>query len=435
MHGARTRIWKRLKAAKPFFAILIVAPGSVRAISPDPAVMLPETAPAPAPALPADSSNGDEGSKPQWQMVYRVSTAITYDDNIYISPDDRKADWSLDVAPALAVGWGHFRSELSQFAEIPHLLVQTGEEDLPRQNFLFASYEPDAVIYATQRHADALNHKLRVAGQADAGRTTVRANLQFQRTTAPDIDVGGRVTTTLYSADAAADYALTGKLTGGIEGQASRTDTDPGLWSEDAHATVSLDDALAPKTTLGLGVTDGRLLLQRGASQSYWQPLLRAQYLATEKLSVDGWAGEEFRSYDSAVSSRSRPVFRVNGHYAPAADTVLAVGAERKTDASAAYADEDMLETIWEGTVRQRIGHRLYLSVAGGLTQVDYESDGPVAAVIRRDNYYFYRPALSRDLTDHGSIELSVEHRRDNSSLSNFRFEQNIFRLSSTWLF
>ncbi len=103
----------------------------------------------------------------------------------------------------------------------------------------------------------------------------------------------------------------------------------------------------------------------------------------------------------------------MSGSYDPTDSTELTLRANRDTSASAEYSGEDIVETVYQASIRQRFLQRLYLSVAGGFAHDNYENNEPGITVGRRDDYYFYRTSLSCDVTRHGTIQLSYEHREN----------------------
>src|SRR5580704_17137408 len=327
-------------------------------------------------------SGGSTTDKQQaWKFATLLASSATYDDNIFIQPADKKRDFYVNIDPSFAYGMGNFEDALASFADIPHFLVRTGEEDLPWRNFAYASYTPDGIIFSKYHKYDHLNHDVRLAAQQERDLWTIKGDLHFQTESEPDIDVGRRIDQTDYTADFNAAYALTGKLTGGSELYGNQTDYSGGLASTDGRATGFLDYQIAPKTAVGVAAAGGYLDVAQGANQPYEQALLQVKYLPTDKVSFNGQAGEELRQFQSQVQNRSQFVFDVSGSYDPTDSTELTLRGNRDTVASAEYADEDIVESVYQASIRQRFLQRLYLSVAGGFAHHDYENNEPNANV------------------------------------------------------
>jgi hypothetical protein len=411
--------------------ILLLWANSVYA-APAESETVPTSQPADQPAISGEASTDNEHT---WKLVTILASSATYDDNIFIQPTDKKKDFYVDIDPTLAVGAGNFRDAVASFADIPHFLVRTGEEDLPWKNFAYVSYTPDGIIFSKYHKEDHLNNDVRLAAQQERDLWTVKGDLHFQSESEPVIDLGRRINETDYTADFNAAYALTGKLTGGSELYGEHSDYSGGLSSTDGRLTGYMDYQVAPKTALGVAAAGGYLNVAQGANQPYEQALLQLKYLPTDKLSFNLQGGDEYRQYESRLPNRSQLVFNASGSYDPTDSTELTLTARRDTVASAEYANEDILESVYQGSIRQRFVQRLYLSLTGGLVHDAYENDEPNVTVDRHDDYSFYQPSLSCDVTQHGTVQLSYEHRENNSSLAAFKFTENLYSVTASFLF
>ncbi len=381
------------------------------------------------------AATADDTGEPQWKFESQVSLALNYDDNLFIQPSNTKGDLYGQIAPTLAFGRGDFRSAVATFAPIPHFLAQTGEEELPRQDYAFASYTPDLLLYSKYTHEDTVNHDARLAAQKENDLWNLQGDFHFQRQTEPDIDVGRRITETDYIAEANGTYALSGKLTGGTTLYGDHSDYSGGLASTEGRIIGYLDYQIAPKTAMGVGAGGGYLDVASGANQVYEQSLLQLTYQPTAKLSFTGQAGAEFRQYYSRLGNRVQSVFNGSGNYQATDSTLLTVTAKREVLASAEYSGEDILATTFEGGIRQRFWQALYLALSGGYVRDHYENNEPAVAVIRHDDYYFYQITASRDISKNGTIELSYEYRKNESSLANFSFTDNLVGAAVAILF
>jgi hypothetical protein len=420
----------------PFtFAACLVAGVAARAASSATTPVGPVQPVAPVAPAPVASTPGEIEDQ-EWKFVTRLSLAAGYDDNVFIQPAGEKDDFFLRVAPSFAVGIGYFRTEIAPFAPIPHLLARTGEEDLPRKNFAYASYTPNAVFFSKYSHENALNHDFRAAARKDREIWAAQGEFQFQQITDAEIELGRRTRQTYYDANARGQRQLTGKISGALGVQEMYSDFSGGLWSSDTRGSAGLDYQLGGKTKVGGGVTGGYLQVAQGGNQTYQQPFVRLEYLPTGKLSFAGRFGAEFRQFDSDVGDRSRFVYDLTGEYQATDGTLVSLSSRRDTQASAQFAGENILENFYQGSLRQRFLQRTYVSLAGGLVRRTYELNRTTTpALARHDHYYFGRVSASRDVTEHGTVELGYEHRQNDSSLSTFEFSQNVATLSASFLF
>jgi hypothetical protein len=414
-------------------ALLLVTADAARAQNATPPSPVQPVAPA-VPAAPPSGAAGDDDAT-DWRFVTRLSAVATYDDNIFIQPANPQDDYLFRVAPSLGFGIGSFRSEFAPLSPTPHFLARTGEEDLPRKDFAFVGYTPEGVFFADHRDENALNHDARLAARREEELWNLQGELRFQSIEDTDIDVGRRLRQTYYTASAAGEHALTGKVTGGAKVLGYRSEYATGFSSTDMRGTAYVDYQIAPKTSVGLAGVVGYLNADSGGNQTYQQPLFQLKYRATEKISFTGQAGEEFRQFESNIPNRSQFVFALNGIYDASDSTALTVSSRRETQSSAQYADENIIQTIYQAGVRQRFLQRLYVSVNGGFVSNDYENNRATATVLRHDDYSFGRAAVTGDITARGSLELSYEYRNNDSSVSNFGFTENLVSLGASFLF
>lgn len=391
-----------------------------------------------APTANANASNGTtgkNGDETEWRFVGNLSLQATYDDNITIRPTNEIDDYVFHVAPSLAFGIGNFRTATAPYAPIPHFLARTGEEDLPRRDYAFASYTPDAVFFHEHDDENAVNHDVRIAARKERDNWNAHGEFRFQRITDADLDFGRRLRQTYYTAHAAGERALTGKVSGGLGARVYRAEYAGGDESTDFRGNGHFDYQIAPKTRLGAGVAAGYLLVGNGADQTYQQPFVQVLYQPTAKISFNGQLGREFRQYDSSVADRSRFVFAFTSIYEARDATTFNLSARRETQSSAQYSGENIVATFYQGGVRQRFFQRMYVSLDGGFVRNQYETNAPVAFLGRRDDFTFYRASSSLDLTRRGTLELSYEKRDNASTIRTFDFNQQLVSLRASFLF
>lgn len=419
----------------PLFQLALafaVVTGAYAQSTPAPGPVQP-VAPA-VPAAPPAGANGEDAAT-DWKFVTRLSVVATHDDNIFIQPRNPEDDYILHVAPSLGFGLGAFRSEFAPLSSTPHFFARTGEEDLPRKDFAFIGYTPEGVFFADHSGENALNHDARLAARREEELWNLQGELRFQSLEDTDIDVGRRLRQKYYTASAAGEHALTGKITGGAKLYGYRSEYATGFSSTDTRATAYVDYQIAPKTSVGVAGVFGYLDTDSGGNQMYQQPLLQLKYRPTAKISFTGQAGEEFRQFESDVPNRSQFVFAANGSYDASDSTAFNLSARRETQGSAQYPGENIVQSLYQAGVRQRLLQRFYVSANGGFVHNNYENNRAVATVLRRDDYTFGRVGLSGDLTTRGSLELSYEYRNNDSSVSTFGFTENLVSLGASFLF
>lgn len=398
---------------------------------------------------PAATDSGDAssgfglGGGSAWRFVPQLTVIGTYDDNLFITPTHKVSDTYLQVAPALAVGLGDFRGQVSPFAPIPHLLAETGEEDLTRSNFLYFNYTPDFEEFFHQHHEDTVNQDARFAGQEDGERWKLLGSFHYQDVTDPNIYLGGRDKQVYINANVDGSYELTGKLTTGLHLEGDRSDITGGYSQQQGIATGYLDFQATEKTALGLGLSVGDLEVAADPDQTYLQTLLRYRYQATEKIWLTGNVGADFRQLGQGGGDRTTLVFDLNAEYAARESTTFTLTARRATEGAVEYRGVDVWESIYQAAVRQRIGNGFTATGGAGVVWDDYRPfardvvllDETTLAPPRTDKYYFYKVALGHDLTRHGTVQVAFEHREDSSTVEQYSFTDNLLSLNLSFLF
>lgn len=429
--GAARRPLRSLNALTSLCVVLVhcvsAAPaGPVQPVSP--------AVPA-ATSTPADPASVSDREESGWRFASRLTTIVSYDDNIFIRPRDREGDFALRLAPGIAYGVGEFLGEFAPFAVLPQLFARLGDGQQLRRNFAYASYTPEAVVFARHSGQNAVNHTARLAGRRERELWSGEGRIEFRSVEDANVDLGRRLRQEYLTGAGSFEYALGAKTSGRLAVQGEHNAYADGLASTDGRISGLLAYQIAPKTQLGVGAAFGHLAVERGADQNYQQPLLQLRYQASEKLSFTGHAGQEFRQFEGAQGQRKQFVFSASGSYEPSDGTRLSLVSRRETHSSAQYAGENIVATSYLGSVRQRWWQRNFLTLQGGFVHQAYESNQAVAALDRRDHYYFGRISSLREVTERGSVELGYEYRANVSSASNFGFDENIVSLALSLLF
>lgn len=378
-------------------------------------------------------SSDPTDDKAHWAA--RLSLTGSYDDNIFIQSEGAESDFIIRAAPSVAYGVGNFLAEFTPFSEIPLFFSRPGERELPHDNFAFASYTPEGVWFASNHEQDTINHDARVVGRTGNDLWSLYGQLRFRSLSDANIDLGRRVRQTYYTGTVSGTYALTGRTKAAVTLEGEHHGVSGGLSSDEGRATAAFDYQVAPKTEVGLGATVGQLDVKRGENQTYTRPMLRLKYAATEKITLSGEAGEEFRHFSGDVDDRSQFVFGLNGEYQPRDGTTISVSGRRDTLASAEYAGENIVSTTYEAGVRQRFLRRHTLGLAGGYVHNHYENNSIISVVSRRDDYYFGKFGASRDVTKRGTVDLAYEYRTNDSSVGSFGFRESVVSLSLSLLY
>jgi hypothetical protein len=368
-------------------------------------------------------------SSRKWKVTPHVVLKTGFDDNIFISAQNRQSDFFGVLSPGIAFGLGEFRQHLKEFGSYAQQY-----EDHPREEavffetrrFFFANYTASAIAFVDHSEENAVDHDVSLAGRWTFQKLSLGFRAGLQTLSNSDIDVGGRVKRTITDTEITARYEFSEKTS--MEANFSRLglNYEQALDSTEWKNQNWVNYRVFPKTQLGVGLAVGRLEVDEGAVQSFEQGLVRAHYLGTGKLSFDGELGVEFRQIEDHGGNRTTPIFALGATYSPFVATELSLRGSRRTLASASKAGENYVLTGVEGRIRQRFFQRFYVSTATGYERSAYESVDGRGEANRTDNVFFTRPSLEFDVTKWASMEVAYEFRENDSTNPGSGFTENL---------
>ena len=173
------------------------------------------------------NQGGDFGGKIPFKVSLNVRAI--YDDNIYITHNNRVDDYYWAVSPKLTY-------ETSDLAK------------LSLRCFHFA-YEPTFFEFMNHSNNNSIDHNAVANYQLDLDRLKLGADLSFITDHTPNVDFGGRVNSTYYGARLFAKYELTGRLTLDASGSTTISRYEVGNDTDEYSGSLYLDYAYSPKTT------------------------------------------------------------------------------------------------------------------------------------------------------------------------------------------
>ena len=391
----------------------------------------------PLPASPPVTASPDQETQEVSSMPRRfryelkVELRGTYDDNITLSPDNRREDFYGTIAPKIILGFGD--------------VTDRGE------NYVLLNYSPSAYFFLDNTEFNTIDHIARIDGQWRLSRLTLSlsqdvrsvqsANLDVAASgggfiNQVNLDIGGRQRLNTYSTHFGAAYELTGKtsLRAGLD--YSLGDYQDLIGSEIFSGTLGLDYKYGPKLGFGLDFTAGKNFVDPpNPNQTFEQVNLRSNYELTGKLKATGSVGVESRQSDNGGQNQLSPVFQIGVVYQPFDGTEINLSATGQTLNSATLTGQDFTSTQFVFTVRQRLLQRLFLSLTAGYQNQTYFSTIEGLGSEREDNYHFIAPGFDVKITNFLSTGVYYFHRENNSSFTNFSFDDNQFggRISLTF--
>lgn len=358
------------------------------------------------------------------RWVVTASLQTMYDDNIFITSHPKESDLVGTIAPTFAIGLGDVRSEFRRVSLDTFSPVIVDELYEPR-TFLFFRYTPTISIFVDHSDENVLNHDVAFEVRRKFAYLTLGSRSSFQTSSSPNIDVGSRVDVTTLSENLTAFYDYSERtsfefnLTGSLRKYSGAL-----LDSSEVESVNWINYGIGARTHVGLGFALGYLGVSGEDSQFYQQILVRAQYNLTEKISLSANAGLERREFGNN-DAHFEPVFGGEISYQPFEQTTVSLATTRSIENSAGVADEDIVSTSVSVDVRQRFFGRYYLCFKGDYLNAEYVDTGSFTSFSRTDHVRSLTPYVRVNLTKAAAISAGYTSRRNDSTHSDFSFNQN----------
>jgi hypothetical protein len=328
----------------------------------------------------------------------RLTTGMTYDDNITISHTNPKADeiWSVAPGVQLVAGDRHsmaeFRLSGVDALYLSPLSFLTGPAENWPGIMAVLDYAPQFEWYTHYSNNDCVNQYPTLNAIFPLGRVIlgVRQSYSYANTTV--IEAGQLTPQTTYNTALTSGYQVSDRTS--LEVNLRRNSVSYSESTLSGYADYSNDNwihyQVGDRLNLGGGVTAGYLNVENRSSQTYQQVLARALYKLAEKVDVDGSLGVEFRQYSTDIAGTTHAVFNLTGSYRPWLATTFSLNAHRWDLSSVSYGDNYM-QTGFTLGVSQRLFDRLSVGLSGGYDNYSYYSvtGSSQAAANNQNNNYF----------------------------------------------
>ena len=432
---------------------------NVENVEPSP---LPGTSESPAPLpipnnvepelpVPASQIGSSEQGEPEVEVnlkqknkllkfVFGVQVRGGFDDNIFIQSHNPQSDFVFTLSPTIAIGWGEVREEVRRLAGDVFGRGQVGEgiRQLPGdlsavywepeeevRNFLFLQYTPTLTLFAEHGSQNALDHYLSLQGQLKLAYLTLGNVTTFLTLSGPDVDLGRRVNRSIFSERIDATYDYSDRTFFAVNLLGTFRTYEVGFNSNEFVNEDSINYRYGARTLFSLATRFGYLQVEDNPDQVYEQCLLGTRYLLSDKFTVNGNAGIEFRQVQSGGQDTINPVFQLGVGYKPFDQTLISLKASRLTTNSESNAGQNITYSSIGLAFEQRFFKRYYLSLYTGYVNADYSADFSGNNARRTDNIISVSPSVRVELTKNSSLQISYELWRDSSTVADRSFTVN----------
>ena len=249
-----------------------------------------------------------EDVRKRWRIIPLFSAKVVYNDNIFLTNEDRVPDVIWTLSAGLAFELGDFRGK--------------GE------NYLTGYWLGIPVIYTNNPEQNAFNQSAALIGQYRWNRLVARLQSNFDIATGPSREVNTIVATRTYSNALRFQYDYSEKTSFDLQFTQSHSESsDPsGPTSEIAseqttnnryETKAGVNYQMFPKTSVGFEAAGGILDQSSSELQYYQQARLRLNYIATGKLNLKFTGGADVREFQGSDLIKITPVFSLGFDYRP----------------------------------------------------------------------------------------------------------------------
>ncbi len=373
-------------------------------------------------------------------------------DRIRIGPVDLKTSLNFIVTSDDNIGAqpaGPNRRSDTTYALTPAVLVNYGAHD-GQKGYASVVYAPTLTRFSHYSANDSDDQNVAVNFGYPFQRLTLRATEAYTQTTGVNLDARERATQSTNIATLGADYEVDDRIT--LQNTLQYLDTSysnaggggggsGGLLGDTAealHTVVSY--RLSDKLSFGPGVNIGIESPENGVQQTFQQVLLDASYQPTDKISLYGQGGVEFRQYLHGAHD-TNPVFSAGVNYRPTQNATLNFSGNQSVQPASTNTSQTTLNTGVAFSASEKLFQRYILGFSFFYAHSEYNGTGTGSSVTpetgngvtsftinpngsNQDNLV-YRPSLSFAFSQWSSIGLYYQHQDNESSVQGNSYHDN----------
>ncbi len=298
--------------------------------------------------------------------------------------------------------------------------IDLGEPDSRR--YFSLNYMGSLAIPPQNGGKTHLDQDLRLRATIRFSKLQIGLGISYTELSGYDRDVGSQVNRKILTTLLTSTYQLSQKTSMEWDLSFPLRIFTQGISSGGVTSTTFISYKYSPKTSFGIGTAFGFLEVENAATQTFEQLLVRMNYAATAKISINGTAGMEFRQAGSQM--RQMPIFAIGVTWQIKQGTSLNFGAERRTVNSASEPDSNYTSTTGTISLIQRLGKSTTLIGTIGYENAAYHSLVNGESNDRADNNWLGQIGLKYDINRHLNTTLILSGNENFSTTNPNRFLQ-----------
>lgn len=358
--------------------------------------------PAPSPLVaPRDPLAGEKRSQ---GLDLGVIVSAAYDDNIFLSARDAKADFVGKVSPEIG--------------------YSKGDRDSQDGGYLKFAYRPTGVVYARNGGDNRIDHEAKASIGVIGRKTALDYTVAYGKLGDATPDTGRAADRQVLEQVVRIAWVPREKLA--VELAAGQSVADYAdkvlLDSREAFGEIALRYAYSPKTRVGLAYRAGRFEVDEMDDQRFQRLTGKLEWQPREKIRVELEAGAEKRKY--ANGSSVTPVVEGRIEWKASEKTSLFLNAYRREMASAFSAGQNYRLTGASAGISQRIGEKWTANLEAGAERAAYRQVQGPGGDAGHDTLWFVRPSLEYRLTEEMGLEVFYRISSNDSNRAGFGYDQ-----------
>ena len=354
-----------------------------------------------------------------------VATSVVSDDNLNAgqSGGSKESDTSFGVTPAIFLEYG----------------AQEGQK-----GYASLVYAPTITRFLEHTDENTFNQNATFNVQYPFQRLSLNFSQSYSQVTGINQDLNQRTTQTSSVTSLGANYEIGEKLSfsSNVQEVITSFSSGEGLGDKVTSLNSSLSYHVSEKLTLGPSLNVGVEKPENTPTQTFEQGLLGVNYQATQKISLFGQGGVEFRQgnqgnqggssdQDNQSNDTTNPIFSAGIGYAPFDSTTLSLTGFQNVQPSSADSNQTVVNTGVGFSATQRFLQRFYLGFTVSYSHAEYSgTEGTNQSSGTSQDNIVYRPSLSYAPTAWTSLALYYQYLDNKSNGLNGSYYDNQMGLS-----
>jgi len=372
--------------------------------------------------------NLDKLEPRRWTIQSSLSAGYTYEDNVGLGAN-AIGSAIYNVSPTVAVKYGPMGSGLT----------------------FGLSYTANYQYFENNAFKEALNHAVTTNFNWDRGRLRVFGAAGFTNTAGANVDAGSRIDSNTIFASLGIAYNYTEKTTFGLSYTGNIfSPNDTSVFAQNNQVInqsllrtlthtfgTYFDYQITGKTKLGLEAQYGIQDVDRGNDLTFYRFLLRANWAATSKLTLNASLGPQLNQPEGEQGEMSAYWnLGIDYRLVDTGKTTFGLNIYRNQNPSISLVNQSFDTTGISASLTYLPASRLRLSTAFGYEFANYFSTSSIQQSTRQDHMYFIRPALVYAVTSWASLSVFYQYTENHSSgLGSTSFRRNSFGVAASIAF